>query len=424
MSIAISVENLSKSYTIHHVAKQYATLREAVPATFRAAFTRLRHGPETGESSETFWALRDVSFSINKGERLGVIGRNGAGKSTLLKLLSRITEPTQGKISLRGRVASLLEVGTGFNPELTGRENIFLNASILGMSRRDIALRFDKIVAFAEVERFIDTPVKRYSSGMYMRLAFSVAAHIDPEVLIIDEVLAVGDAAFQKRCLEKMGEFGREERTVLFVSHSMSAVEKLCNRALFLESGRVVADSNDVGSVIKQYMRQGEGGELSPRWEATSHEYASEWFSPQLFRISDASGRDVDGAVSYMDEVWCEIEADIASMDTALTMGIAVFNEEGQCLFWSYQSDLAEELWPRFHSGRNTMRVRLPLEIFNGGLYRVELIGGLHFRQWLCEPGVSAPAVFFTMNERVSESPYWMKPRPNLIAPKLTWVIE
>jgi lipopolysaccharide transport system ATP-binding protein len=203
---------------------------------------------------EEFWALKDVSFEIKQGDRVGIIGRNGAGKSTLLKILSRITEPTCGRISIKGRVASLLEVGTGFHPELTGRENIFLNGAILGMSKAEITRKFDEIVAFAEVEKFLDTPVKRYSSGMYVRLAFSVAAHLEPEILIVDEVLAVGDAAFQKKCLGKMKEVGQEGRTVLFVSHNMSVLQTLCERCLFLQKGHLFADQPSA-SAIKIYLQ-------------------------------------------------------------------------------------------------------------------------------------------------------------------------
>src|SRR5262249_22137041 len=198
--------------------------------------------PRCDDSAESFWALRGVSFSVADGEVVGVVGRNGAGKSTLLKLLSRITAPTEGRIRLRGRVASLLEVGTGFHPELTGRENVFLNGAILGMTRAEITRKFDEIVAFAEVERFLDTPVKRYSSGMYVRLAFAVAAHLDPEILLVDEVLAVGDAAFQRKCLGRMSDVARGGRTVLFVSHNLGAVRSLCSRSLYLRSGSLAMD--------------------------------------------------------------------------------------------------------------------------------------------------------------------------------------
>src|SRR6266508_1419195 len=248
--IAIAAENLSKSYLVGHQSAQrerYTALRDVIARearNFARKSVDLVRGREIvqGDEVEEFWALRDVSFKVKQGEVLGIIGRNGAGKSTLLKILSRITEPDRGRAMLRGRVASLLEVGTGFHPELTGRENIFLNGAILGMTRAEIKSKFDEIVAFAEVERFLDTPVKRYSSGMYVRLAFAVAAHLEPEILIVDEVLAVGDAEFQRKCLGKMQDVATKQgRTILFVSHNMQAVQSLCSKGVLIEAGRVGA---------------------------------------------------------------------------------------------------------------------------------------------------------------------------------------
>ena len=237
-SIAIQSEGLSKRYRLGS-SVPYKTLRESLPNLFRGAANRVRSLGTGHSGSNTFWALRDVSFQVQHGEVIGVIGRNGAGKSTLLKILSRITWPTEGRAMIYGRVGSLLEVGTGFHPELTGRENIFLNGAIMGMRKAEIASKFDEIVAFAEVEKFIDTPVKHYSSGMYVRLAFAIAAHLEPEILIIDEVLAVGDLAFQQKCLGKMSEVSRQGRTILFVSHNMAVVERLCGRAIVLRDGQI-----------------------------------------------------------------------------------------------------------------------------------------------------------------------------------------
>ncbi|HEX9814052.1 MAG TPA: ABC transporter ATP-binding protein [Myxococcota bacterium] len=256
MTTAIAASGLGKKYVLRHgaTAERYKALRDVIASSVRRTASRLagRAQRDPSSTAEDFWALRDVDFEIRQGDRVGVIGRNGAGKSTLLKILSRITEPTTGRLSLRGRVSSLLEVGTGFHPELTGRENIFLNGGILGMSKAEIRRRFDEIVAFSEIERFLDTPVKRYSSGMYVRLAFAVAAHLEPEILIVDEVLAVGDAAFQKKCLGKIGEVSREGRTVLFVSHNMSAVRQLCTRGIVLQAGAKVFDG-DVANAIDHY---------------------------------------------------------------------------------------------------------------------------------------------------------------------------
>jgi lipopolysaccharide transport system ATP-binding protein len=251
---AISVRNLGKMYRLAHQGKRTNSFREAITSTVLAPFRRLRQLRGTDNTMEEFWALKDVSFDVQPGEVVGIIGRNGAGKSTLLKILSRIVEPTEGEIRLRGRVASLLEVGTGFHPELTGRENIYLNGSILGMKRREIDSKFDEIVDFAEVEKFLDTPVKRYSSGMYVRLAFAVAAHLEPEILIVDEVLAVGDAEFQKKCLGKMKEVSTGTgRTVLFVSHNMLAVNSLCSSGLELAGGGIVACGTST-DVVNHYV--------------------------------------------------------------------------------------------------------------------------------------------------------------------------
>ncbi|MDG2054447.1 MAG: ABC transporter ATP-binding protein [Phycisphaerales bacterium] len=250
----INVENLGKMYRIGGESGHPRQFRELIVGMLSAPLRRLRRLSEHGGDQREFWALRNVSFKVNQGEVVGVVGSNGAGKSTLLKLLSRITMPTEGEITYRGRVASLLEVGTGFHPELTGRENIFLNGSILGMRRAEIKDRFDEIVSFSGVEQFLDTPVKRYSSGMYVRLAFSVAAHLEPEILLIDEVLAVGDIAFQQRCLKKMNQVSTEDgRTVFFVSHNLAAVKQLCSRAILLEGGKVTMDGS-TQDVLKKYL--------------------------------------------------------------------------------------------------------------------------------------------------------------------------
>jgi lipopolysaccharide transport system ATP-binding protein len=251
-SPAIAIESLGKLYTIGHRRANGDGLRHTIERAVREPLAWLQSRRQQKLTSQDFWALRDVSFQINPGEVVGIIGRNGAGKSTLLKLLSRITIPTEGRIRIDGRIASLLEVGTGFHQELTGRENIFLNGAILGMSRAEIIRKFDEIVAFSEIEEFLDTPVKRYSSGMYVRLAFAVAAHLEPEILIVDEVLAVGDAAFQKKCLGKMGSFAQSGRTVLFVSHNMEAVRTLCRRGIWMKGGRLHRDGK-IDEIVEAY---------------------------------------------------------------------------------------------------------------------------------------------------------------------------
>jgi len=260
MQPIIKVENLGKSYIIGHQRESYVALRDVLTNKAKQTVSNAKKfftGGQliAGTEMEEFWALKDINFEVNQGDRVGIIGRNGAGKSTLLKVLSRITEPTTGRIRLKGRVASLLEVGTGFHPELSGRENIYLNGAILGMGRAEVRKKFDEIVDFAGVEKFLDTPVKRYSSGMYVRLAFAVAAHLEPEILIIDEVLAVGDAEFQKKCLGKMEDVSKNEgRTVIFVSHNMGAIKSLCNTGILLKDGSLSYQANNIDQVIANYI--------------------------------------------------------------------------------------------------------------------------------------------------------------------------
>jgi lipopolysaccharide transport system ATP-binding protein len=296
MSVVIRVENLGKCYTLKHQGQGRSgdglrhALQDAISAPFRRFSSSLRRRRQTDlptfppshfPTSETFWALRDVSFEVRQGDVVGIIGRNGAGKSTLLKILSRITEPSTGRIGLKGRVASLLEVGTGFHPELTGRENIFLNGAILGMSRAEVKGKFDEIVDFSGVEKFLDTPVKRYSSGMYVRLAFAVAAHLEPEILIVDEVLAVGDAEFQKKCLGRMSDVAREGRTVLFVSHNIAAMQRLCSRGIHLRQGRT-SGIQSIQSAVSEYVTK--SGRSDRMVDLSRHGRPSDWGS--LARIT------------------------------------------------------------------------------------------------------------------------------------------
>jgi lipopolysaccharide transport system ATP-binding protein len=284
MTVAVRLENISKKYLLRHQKQErYVSLRDVLTNKVSSTFKSLRGtGKEIHQvddlTKETFWALKDINLEIQQGDRIGIIGRNGAGKSTLLKLMSRIVEPTSGKISINGRIASLLEVGTGFHPELTGRENIFLNGAILGMRHQEIKRKFDAIVAFADVEKFLDTPVKHYSSGMYMRLAFSVAAHLDPEILVVDEVLAVGDAEFQKKCLGKMKEAGDEGRTVIFVSHSMPTITSLCSQCVLLDKGQIAKYGKPSEVVIDYYTNGGQSlakVDFSSRGNTIGDEYVT-----------------------------------------------------------------------------------------------------------------------------------------------------
>jgi lipopolysaccharide transport system ATP-binding protein len=317
----IKVENLSKSYIISHQGKeQYSALRDVVTEKVKKIFS-FSSKLKTSNTKEEFFALKDVDFDIQRGDRVGIIGRNGAGKSTLLKILSRITEPTSGKIHIKGRVASLLEVGTGFHPELTGRENIYLNGAILGMSRAEIKRKFDEIVDFAEVEKFLDTPVKRYSSGMYVRLAFAVAAHLEPEILVVDEVLAVGDANFQNKCLGKMKSVSNENgRTILFVSHNLDALRNLCNKGIVLENGSV-AKVGSSAACIKHYFENGSNMPLS-KWKADKITG-----KPQIVEASmNLVGEQPDLELKIRFTTYSEIKARPAliSLDIKNTLGITL----------------------------------------------------------------------------------------------------
>lgn len=425
MSNVIKIENLSKKYLIGHQKRErYIALRDVMMHKMRGIGQRLRHPLMPNREAidvEEFWALKDINLEIKQGDRVGIIGRNGAGKSTLLKVLSRITEPTNGRITLNGRVASLLEVGTGFHPELTGKENIFLNGAILGMSRADIKKNFDEIVAFAEVDKFLDTPVKRYSSGMYVRLAFAVAAHLEPEILVVDEVLAVGDAQFQKKCMGKMEEVGKEGRTVLFVSHNMNAIEQLCTSAIWLDNGVLRQYSQDVRKVIKDYLISGSDEAQASEWLNFGHQFENQWFKPLRFSLTDVHGVLLDMPVRNDDDIWVQIEADIKEIDPSLTIGYAIYSEDGTSLYWTYQTDECEERWPSLVKGVNRLRSNIPKRFINEGVYRVEMIGGLHHRTWLFEPGVHAPSVFLNIQGGLSDSPFWLAKRPGLFAPVMKW---
>jgi lipopolysaccharide transport system ATP-binding protein len=326
-NLALSIRGLGKKYTIVHNSKRPTSLREAIVHRLKNPFGERR------QEKETFWALQDVNFDVREGEIVGIIGRNGAGKSTLLKILSRIVVPTTGTIDIHGRMASLLEVGTGFHPELTGRENVFLNGSILGLSRRDIAARFDEIVAFAEIEKFLDTPVKRYSSGMFVRLAFAVAAHLDPEILIIDEVLAVGDNNFQKKCLSKVESVSGEGRTVIFVSHNMNTVTRICPRAILLQQGRIIADGT-ADEVTRAYLRSEQGAMSIRRWEDPATAPGNGMARLRSVRVRDEEGQTVE-MVDIRRPVGIEMVFDVLQEGHVLVPNHHFYNEDGVCAFIS-----------------------------------------------------------------------------------------
>ena len=410
----IKAENIGKRYNIGHV-EPYYSLRDQVANLF--SFNK------KNSQSEEFWALKNINFEIKQGESVGVIGRNGAGKSTLLKVLSQITPPTTGKITMYGRIASLLEVGTGFHPELTGRENIFLNGAILGMAQKEIKSKFDEIVSFSEIEKFLDTPVKRYSSGMYVRLAFAVAAHLEPEILIIDEVLAVGDVKFQKKCLGKMSEVAKNGRTVIFVSHNMSAIEQLCNSCMVLRQGQLVESGTDVRKIIGSYLSEGdEDGNLA-EWTNKTKVYDNPWFKPTRFAIGNSKG--VNSGPYFNDaEMTIFLEGEVVDLDPSLTFGYAIYTDDGLPVYISMPFDTAESNWPKIRPGKISLRTQIPKRFLNEGSYRIEFISCLHNKQWLCQPGKDNPQINLSISGGLSDSPYWTEKRLGVMAPIISWEVS
>ncbi len=423
--IVIKAEGLGKRYTIgHQTAKGGYTFREAMIRGARELGKKtldlLRGRPLiAGDTLEEVWALRGIDFEIHRGEAVGIIGRNGAGKSTLLKILSRITEPTEGRVTIKGRVASLLEFGTGFHSELTGRENIFLNGTILGMTRAEIKKKFDEIVAFAEVEKYLDTPVKRYSSGMYVRLAFAVAAHLEPEILLVDEVLAVGDAEFQKKCMGKMGEIAQTGRTVLFVSHNMSAVQSLCRIVLQLESGCIVG-CGDPKTIISSYLTLLSKGVSAKTWP---DELAPGNEDFKLSSIEVFSQDENHGSIyRSINDIFVEMKFIVNKIHSSLCVGFDLLDSYGNTVLRSYQTDMHPDTWPRVTLGENVWRCIIPGGLLNGGLYRLCPRIGLHNQNWI----VYLDSVLqFEIILDHGLSPFWNsldgRNRPGVIAPIFKW---
>jgi lipopolysaccharide transport system ATP-binding protein len=342
----VTFEKLSKRYVISHQADRDPGLRHVVERAIRSPWRWLRRESNPSRTQESFWALRNIDLEIEQGEVLGIIGRNGAGKSTLLKILSRITEPTEGRIRLRGRTASLLEVGTGFHPELTGRENIFMNGAVLGMTRVEIRRKFDEIVSFGEIEQFLDTPVKRYSSGMYVRLAFAVAAHLEPEILVVDEVLAVGDASFQRKCLDKMDDAGRHGRTVLFVSHNMQAVTRLSSRCVLLERGELKLDGPP-HRVASAYLSAGVATSAVREWSDPSSAPGDGVVRLRAVRVRSEEGDLID-VVDIRRGVGIELEYEVLEEGYILHPHFVVRNQDGVVLF------VAQDVDPTFRGRRRS----------------------------------------------------------------------
>jgi len=425
--VVIRAEGLGKKYAIGHQAERarYVAFRDVVSRnvkTFLRTSTDLLRGRPivAGDELEEFWALKDLTFEVRRGEVVGIIGRNGAGKSTLLKILSRITEPSAGRVEIVGRVASLLEVGTGFHPELAGRENILLNGAILGMTRAEIRRKFDEIVEFAGIERFLDTPVKRYSSGMYVRLAFAVAAHLDPEILVIDEVLAVGDAEFQKKCLGKMAEVAKGGRTVLFVSHNMGAVTRLCSHAILLSSGRLEL-AGDTASVAALYMNSDMGSVASQTWNDPRQRPGDD--VARLHAVTVRQGGIVSQTVDIRSPVEIETVYECLQDGADLMCAVSFFDSTGVHLFVS--GDQNDRRWsgPR-PAGVYRSVCTVPGNLFAEGIVRVTAevstkapVYQIHFLEY-----DSAAFMVIDTGEHGSVRGDWGRPIPGVMRPYCEWV--
>ena len=416
---AIRVQDLGKQYRIGLSPTRYRTLRESLVDTINipARLKRKNNGEELGK----IWALRDISFDLRKGKVLGVIGRNGAGKSTLLKILSRVTEPSEGYAEIHGQVGSLLEVGTGFHPELTGRENIYLNGAILGMPRTEIDLKFDQIVSFAEVEQFIDTPVKRYSSGMYLRLAFAVAAHLEPDILVVDEVLAVGDAEFQRRCLGKMSDVAKQGRTVLFVSHNMSAILRLTEEAILLDKGQLVLRA-PTQETVDHYMSTGYSQTGQRTWEVDEIPDSAAPFRPVALRLNNQKGTTVD-TVRSTEPITINVEYELEAPITGLRVGLYLMTTRGEYVFTSFDTD-QPEMYERFSvrtEGRYTSSCTLPSNFLNEGRYVLGInASSFRVKRYFHDE----QALTFTVDVSGAPGMQWPENRLGPVRPALEWSIE
>ena len=419
-NIAIRVEGLGKQYRIGgNTRRSYRTLRDSISDAVKWPGRLLRGN--LNRKAETIWALKDVSFELKEGNVLGVIGRNGAGKSTLLKILSRVTEPTRGFAEVHGRVGSLLEVGTGFHPELSGRENVFLNGAVLGMGRTEIERKFDEIVDFSGVDKFIDTPVKRYSSGMYLRLAFSVAAHLEPEILVVDEVLAVGDAEFQRKCLGKMSDVAEAGRTVLFVSHNMSAILRLTEQAIVLDQGQVVYKA-PTREAVDFYMASGFSQSGERTWEADEVPESAAPFRPIALRVLNPRGK-VSDTVQSREILDIELEYEIAKEIQGLRVGIYLQTIRGEVVFTSFDTDSSAQ-YKKYgvrKPGLYKSSTQIPANLLNEGQY----ILGLNASSYRVKRYFQDErALAFNVDAMGAPGMQWPEARQGLIRPQLEWKIK
>lgn len=417
--IAIRVENLGKQYRIGLTPMRYRTLRESLVESISISGRSNRAALK--EEFGTIWALRNVSFEVSKGQVLGIIGRNGAGKSTLLKILSRITEPTEGYAEIHGRVGSLLEVGTGFHPELSGRENIYLNGAILGMKREEIDRKFDEIVAFSEVEKFIDTPVKRFSSGMYLRLAFAVAAHLEPQILVVDEVLAVGDAEFQRKCLGKMDDVAKEGRTVLFVSHNMSAILRLTEETILLDEGRVIL-REPTPKAVDHYMASGFSQSGERTWEIDEIPAEAAPFRPIALRVGDHNKRSFD-RVRSTDPISIEVEYALDAPIKGLRVGIYVQTTRGEFVLTSFDTDTTQQ-FERYSvrpEGHYISKCTIPSDFLNEGQYILGInASSYRVKRYFQDEN----ALAFTVDGAGAPGKQWPERRLGPVRPRLEWDID
>lgn len=419
----ITVENLSKKYTIGHQKQaRYGTFRESLNHMGRGMLQQLRHPLSPNKENidlEEFWALDHINFEIKQGDRVGIIGRNGAGKSTLLKILSRITEPTSGRVTIKGRVASLLEVGTGFHPELTGRENVFLNGAILGMSRVEIKKKFDEIVDFAEIEKFLDTPVKRYSSGMYVRLAFAVAAHLEPEILLVDEVLSVGDAEFQKKCMGKMEEAGLAGRTIVFVSHNLAAITKICRRCILIDQGRINCDEK-AHEVVNAYLNQNIGNSSG----IVKLQDGNKMVTLNEAAINNSQG-DISTHLAVDKNFWVKVEFSVKKSLENAQVAVAITTKNGDVIFVTTNRDANPEKNSNLAKKTYRAKVQIPGNFLNIGTYIVNL---RIFSQTKGEKrhlhATALQILRFTIHETGSIASILSDHRGGLVTPILDWTLE
>ena len=424
--IAISVKNISKTFRIPH--EKVSSLRGAAVNAFRKS------------GYEEFKALDDVSFEVKKGEFFGIIGRNGSGKSTLLKILAGIYQTDKGRAHINGRISPFLELGIGFNPELSGRDNVYLNATVLGLTKKEIDQKFDSIVAFSELERFIDQKLKNYSSGMQVRLAFSVSIYANREILLMDEVLAVGDTNFQKKCLREFGRYKGEGKTVVLVTHDIATVKKYCDRAMLLKNGKLlkIGGPVEVGDeYVYQNMSDEEKREMGERhnalsvdlkkkeeiceWKNTELKFQNDYFTPLRISCVDKDGKLNASVVGNNESIQIEIECEIKKESKELTVGFAIYDAYENLLFWSYYTDSRFKDGDLLKKGKHILQSKIPNRLLNEGEYKVEIIGGIHFKKWILQPGGNSPFIIIHIRGRLSDSPLWTVKRPGIVAPLIEW---